>query len=282
MMKVTTLIENNKALGMGKLVAEHGLSMHIEHAGKKILFDTGESGAFADNAAQLGIAIDQVNMAVISHHHYDHAGGLRRFLELNKTAKIYLLNRPNGEPYGKFLWMKKYIGLDEKLIAENSERFVFLGEDQEISPDVFILTHIGRDFPIPKGNRSILIKSAEGLEPDKFTHELVMVLKETDGLVMFTGCGHQGILNMITSVEKSFPDTLIKAVFGGFHLMALPPFNFMSGTKADVQDLGQKILQRVPGHIFTGHCTGSHAFPILKQVMGDRLDSISTGHTVAV
>ena len=267
---------------MGQLVAEHGLSMHIEHAGKKILFDMGASGAFADNAAQLGIAIDQVDMAVISHHHYDHGGGLRRFLELNKTAKVYLLHRPNGAPYGKFLWFKKYIGLDEPLMAENRNRFVFLAEDQEISPGVFVLTHIGRDHPLPKGNRSIFLKAADGLVPDNFTHELVMVLQEPDGLGVFTGCGHQGVLNMVTTVKKVFPNKHIKAVFGGFHLMALPPFNLTSGTKSEVRDLGQKIRECVPGHVFTGHCTGSHAFPILKDVMGDKLDSLSTGHFAEV
>ena len=281
-MKVTTLIENTPSSNMGQLVAEHGLSMHIEHAGRKILFDAGESGAFADNAAQLGIAIDQVDMAVISHHHYDHGGGLKRFLALNKTARIYLLNRPAGAPYGKFLWLKKYIGLDEQLLSEHAERFVFLGEDREISPNVFILTHIGRHFPIPKGNRSILIKSAQGLVPDNFAHELVMVLKENDGVVVFTGCGHQGILNMIAAVKQSFPSVPIKAVFGGFHLMALPPFNFMSTTKTEVKDLGQQILDRVPGEIFTGHCTGTHAFGLLKQVMGSQLESLFTGHAVVV
>lgn len=281
-MKVTTLIENTKVPSMGQLVSEHGLSMYVEHGGKRILFDTGESGAFADNAEQLGIAIEQVDMAVISHHHYDHGGGLKRFLELNKTAKIYLLNHPNGEPYGKFLWLKKYIGLDLALIAENSGRFIFLGDDLEISPDVFILTHVGRDFRIPKGNRSIFIKSVDGLVLDNFTHELVMVLKENDGLVVFTGCGHQGILNMLTSVEKAFPNARIKAVFGGFHLMAMPPFNFMSGTKAEAKDLGRRILQHVSGLVFTGHCTGTHAFPVLKEVMGNSLQSISTGHSVFV
>lgn len=281
-MKVTTLIENTKPSSMGQLVAEHGLSMHIEHAGKSILFDSGESGAFADNAAKLGISIDQVDMAVISHHHYDHGGGLKRFLAFNKTARIYLLNRPAGEPYGKFLWLKKYIGLDEQLLSAHAERFVFMGEDREISPNVFILTHVGRDFPIPKGNRSILIKSAEGLVPDNFSHELVLVIKENDGVVVFTGCGHQGILNMITSVEKSFPNVPIKAVFGGFHLMALPPFNFMSATQAEVKHLGQQILQRVPGQVFTGHCTGSRAFPLLKEVMGSKLDSLFTGHVVVI
>lgn len=94
-MKVTALIENTCWSGSDGVAAEHGLSLHVEHAGMRLLFDTGASGTFADNAARLGIDPAAVDIAVLSHHHYDHGGGLRRFLELNAHAPVSCAARPS-------------------------------------------------------------------------------------------------------------------------------------------------------------------------------------------
>ena len=85
-MKIYTLMENttcNEALA-----CEHGLSLYIEAAGKRILFDAGQTGAFADNAEKMGIDLSQVDICILSHGHYDHGGGLKRFLEVNDHAPI--------------------------------------------------------------------------------------------------------------------------------------------------------------------------------------------------
>ena len=72
------------------LLCEHGLSLYIETTNHKILFDTGRSGVFADNAEKLGIDLDEVDIAVISHGHYDHGNGLSRFLaHRGKTDSLY-------------------------------------------------------------------------------------------------------------------------------------------------------------------------------------------------
>jgi len=89
-MRVVALIENTKPEGRDDLTAEHGLSLYIEQEGRHILFDTGATGAFTRNAEKLGIDLGAVDAAVISHHHFDHGGGLARFLEINQRAKIYL------------------------------------------------------------------------------------------------------------------------------------------------------------------------------------------------
>lgn len=75
--------------------------MFIEHAGKRILFDTGVSDAFADNAAKLGVDLASVDVAVISHHHFDHGGGLRHFMQLNTRAPIVMAERPRGASAGR-------------------------------------------------------------------------------------------------------------------------------------------------------------------------------------
>lgn len=87
-MKITTLVENTttcSALGF-----EHGLSLYIEAAGKTILFDSGASELFAVNAEKLGIDLQRVDAAVLSHGHYDHSGGLKTFFTKNTHAPLYV------------------------------------------------------------------------------------------------------------------------------------------------------------------------------------------------
>ena len=87
-MKIYTLMENT--VKDEAFCCEHGLSLYVETPRHKLLFDTGGSAAFADNAAKLGVDLSQVDICVISHGHNDHGGGLAKFLELNSTAPIYI------------------------------------------------------------------------------------------------------------------------------------------------------------------------------------------------
>ena len=102
-MKIISLVDNiSNKKGIG---CEHGLSLYIETKEKKILFDTGASDLFLENAQKLGVDINDIDYAVLSHGHYDHGGGLKRFLEVNSTAEVimkreafekYYTLRPNG------------------------------------------------------------------------------------------------------------------------------------------------------------------------------------------
>ena len=73
-MKLCTLLENTAC--RNDLTAEHGLSLYMETGNHKILFDMGQSDAFAANAHKLHIDLTQVDTAILSHGHYDHSGGL--------------------------------------------------------------------------------------------------------------------------------------------------------------------------------------------------------------
>lgn len=77
-MKVTVLVENTAPQDSG-LTPEHGLSLYIQYREHNILLDAGCSQAFAHNAQALGVDLKQVDLAVLSHGHFDHADGLRYF-----------------------------------------------------------------------------------------------------------------------------------------------------------------------------------------------------------
>jgi 7,8-dihydropterin-6-yl-methyl-4-(beta-D-ribofuranosyl)aminobenzene 5'-phosphate synthase len=104
-----------------------------------------------------------------------------------------------------------------------------------------------------------------------------MVVREEDGMAVFTGCSHSGVLNLVDAARRAFPDTPVKALFGGFHLIGLPFYDSMAASRREVEKIGEEIRQRVEGPVFTGHCTGRKAYPILEEVIGDRLSLFPTG-----
>ena len=87
MVKIIVLLENTK--DSPDLKCRHGLSLYAETEAHKILFDMGPDELFLKNAGALGVDIADVDIAVISHGHIDHCGGLKYFLEKNK---IFLEN----------------------------------------------------------------------------------------------------------------------------------------------------------------------------------------------
>jgi 7,8-dihydropterin-6-yl-methyl-4-(beta-D-ribofuranosyl)aminobenzene 5'-phosphate synthase len=280
-MRVTSLVDNNTTDGRDDLGCEFGLSLHIETAETNILFDTGASGLFADNAEALGIDLASVDLAVLSHHHFDHGGGLDRFLDINPQATVHLRGARIEERYFKALAiLKRPIGLDRGLFERHPDRFHHLTEDTEVAPGVWLLTEIATTHPRPRGNRMLYVERDGRLELDPFDHELILVIHEPAGMVVFTGCSHSGILNMIETAATKFVGTPTKAAFGGFHLVGLPQFNTMAASRSEVEQLARNVLDRVAGPVYTGHCTGMKAFGVLAGVMGDTLSAFPTGTVV--
>ena len=86
-MKATVVVDNIKN---NEIPGEWGLCISIEYEDKKILLDTGASTLFSKNAEKLGISLRDVDAAVLSHAHYDHANGMEEFFKINNKAKFYL------------------------------------------------------------------------------------------------------------------------------------------------------------------------------------------------
>lgn len=278
-MEILSLIENTKPRERKDLCVERGLSLFIRMDGKQILFDTGVKGGFAQNAQALGVDLAAIDLAVISHHHYDHGGGLKTFLEANQKAKVFLRKSKTEQFYFVDYWglIKRPIGLDASLLQQHPERFVFLNHFTEIMPNGFVLTDIGRNYPVPRGSRHLFAQEGHRRKRDDFSHELMLVLWGKRGLVLLSGCSHHGILNMIEAAMAQFPGEPIRAVIGGFHLIDRPKPESMAGTPEAIQELGRQLLELPVDQIHTCHCTGLKAYPILKETMGSRLDYFQTG-----
>jgi 7,8-dihydropterin-6-yl-methyl-4-(beta-D-ribofuranosyl)aminobenzene 5'-phosphate synthase len=282
-MEVMALIENTRLPARQGLRTEHGLSLLIRSKDQQILFDTGISGNFRPNAQKLKVDLAQVTQAVISHHHFDHGGGLATFLDANPQAQVYLRSSQTEQfSLNIFGLLKRPVGLDETLLQQHAHRLTYVSQFTEIAPEVFLLTKIGKQHPLPKGNRHLYMGSGSAKRLDDFEHELILVIREDQGLVVFTGCSHHGIRNMLEAVLEHFPGETIRAVFGGFHLIDLPLINSLGGSPSEVAELGRAILKYPLDKVYTCHCTGPKAYRILKEVMGARLEYLATGSKAEV
>ncbi|MGR5062967.1 MBL fold metallo-hydrolase [Photobacterium sp. DNB22_13_2] len=281
-MIVTALVDNSRLNDRPDLATERGLSLHIQTKDKQLLFDTGNGQAFCSNAKLLNIDIDNVDAVAISHHHHDHCNGLRHFIKQNATAPVYL--RASGDMSFQFraYGFRKDISIDRTLFEEAQTQLCLVNIATEILPNVFLITDITQNYAQPKGNEYLYACSEQECSHDTFEHELMMVIREEDGIVVFTGCAHNGVLNMVDTAISLFPGARIKAVIGGFHLVGLPFFNSVGGSKKDIRLLGKQLLAYPIDKFFTGHCTGKKAFALLKEVLGEKLEHLPTGRSVSV
>lgn len=264
-MRITNLIDNISYLP--ELRSEHGLSYYIETNEHKILFDTGQSSSFIDNAKFLHIDLSQVDIVVISHGHYDHGGGLYDFLGLNKHAKVYLNKDAFNDYYSKNLETLKYIGLDKNL--QIHPQINLIQSDTFVIDDGLILySSIDQKHLSPLGNNVLIEKRGFEIKADTFKHEQNLILLEENRCVLMAGCAHNGILNIVQQITKR-SGFHITHVFGGFHLYNLTKDIYEDEER--ILQLGEELL-KTNAIYYTGHCTGIRAFDSLKRLMKDKIE----------
>ena len=121
------------------------------------------------------------------------------------------------------------------------------------------------------------VKRGDRLLQDRFDHELALVVREDDGIAIFTGCGHSGVLNMVSAARSRFPNERIKAVVGGFHQITDPRLSSMSGASEEVREMGRELVRLGCAQVHGGHCTGAEASKILHDELGDVYHELHTG-----
>lgn len=276
-MKLTVLIENKAE---ENLLGEHGLCVHVEFNGKQYLLDSGASDRFLHNAWKLGIAVKEVDTAVLSHAHYDHSGGYEAFFSENEKAKVYLQGAAKEQCYAKVGLFKKYIGIPEGVLETYSDRFVFVDGDHQLDEGVWLISHRKAGWAA-RGKKAHMYRKTEmGIVPDDFVHEQSLVFETGNGLVILNSCSHGGIENIIEEVTDKIRGKEVLAVIGGFHLMGLRGTSSMGVSEGDVRTLGRRLTELRVKHVYTGHCTGDPAYRILEEVLGKHLESLSTGTVI--
>ena len=263
-MKITCLLENTTT--KNDILTEHGLSLYIETEKHNILFDMGQSDLFAKNAETLGIDLSKVDIAIISHGHYDHGGGLETFLRINNHAPIYINKNAFGSHYSG---TEKYIGLDIRL--KDNSRIRFTEDETVIDDNINLLTCNNYTSNNPLSNEKMNIKTENGFVSDKFKHEQYLVITENGTKTVISGCSHKGILNI---TEWFDPDILV----GGFHFKNT---EMSSDGINKLKNVAQDLL-KTNSVFYTCHCTGIEQFNCMKEIMQDRLFYLSCGNNLNI
>jgi len=248
-MRVVILVENTAPEGLER---EHGLSVYLEHRGRRILLDTGRTGRFARNAQVLGVDLTRVDTAALSHGHYDHGNGLDTFFELCPHVPV----RARPAVFDPHFHGERDIGLKPELSERYRAHFLL------------------EDGPSDLGDGIHLV-------PDGVDHEQSLVVEGPSGLVVFNSCSHAGAGYIAKDILERFPGKKIAAYVGGLHLMGSAGLDSLGAAPGIVKNLARWLLDELGvGALYTGHCTGHPAFDLLKEAGGDRVHPIQTGTTL--
>lgn len=273
-MKILNLIENTE--GIPGCLFEHGLCFYVETEKHRLLMDLGPSASVLENAVRLGVDLKTVDTVILSHGHDDHGGGILPFAKLNPNAKIYLQESAFGEYYAARDYKPDpdYIGLAPEIRA--LPQVVPVRGSLKIDEELFLFSGLKgkRDLPVSNGN----LRKKEGgrLVPDDFVHEQCLVITERNRHVLFSGCAHNGILNILDRYEELFggaPDVVIS----GFHMMKKSAY---TEKEQNVICSTAEKLKEYPTMFYTCHCTGLPAYDMMKEIMGGKIAYVHCGESV--
>jgi 7,8-dihydropterin-6-yl-methyl-4-(beta-D-ribofuranosyl)aminobenzene 5'-phosphate synthase len=245
--------------------------MLIQFNDKKILFDTGQTDAFALNADEDNIDLSLINYIVISHGHYDHTGGLKEICKRNKQAKIIIhngaiidrFNAKNGKP------VRDNIGVPWNLHdKEFQDRIVYSNTYNELCENIFISGEIPRVYD-DIDNKFVYCDDDGNYIKDNIMDEQFIAIRGNKGIYIFSGCSHSGARNIIKYTKELFPGEKIRAFIGGLHL-----------SKSSYEDVNNtiKILKNENIDITIPlHCTGIVPSCKIKEILKDKCVLLNTG-----
>lgn len=258
MLRVTALMDN-KPSGQKALIHEHGLSYLMEGRGYRFLFDCGAGPNPIENAHHLGRSLRDLDAVVLSHSHYDHAGGYRYLLEQGGGSDVLYTGPGFFAP--KFAvdgW--KYTdlsaGFDRAFLEAHGVTHREVRDVMELFPGVYLIGNFPRRNAFETIPPRFVRLTEKGFEADDFGDEICVAVDLGGKLALFVGCAHPGILNMAQRVGQAL-NLPIYAIFGGTHLV-----------EADRERVEQTVqqLREMGLELFgLGHCTGNEAECLIRQ-----------------
>ena len=274
--------------GQNICCAHHGLSLlitaHVGGARRTLLFDAGPAAAtFERNAQILGVDFASIEAVVLSHGHWDHAGGLLAAVESiakSRGGRSFTCfthpgmfrqratKRPDGE-----LYVNELVPDPERLSSAGAS-VINSREPQSIAGGAFYVSgEIPRITSYEAGVPNHLTRSADGQswEPDPLIMDerFVSVHIKNKGQFVFSACSHAGLINVLTHARSVFPSIPLYGAMGGLHLSGINE-RVIPQTIADLKKFGLRRLA-------PGHCTGWRAISQMAREFGDELVPTAVG-----
>jgi 7,8-dihydropterin-6-yl-methyl-4-(beta-D-ribofuranosyl)aminobenzene 5'-phosphate synthase len=273
--------------------AHHGLSLLVQaHRGsgvETLLFDAGpESATFLRNSRILGVEFDSIRDVVLSHGHWDHAGGLTSAIEQIAAARGAGHVKCHVHP-GMFAQrgVKLQSGLVFPMeIVPSPDELTGAGATviNSREPHVagngafYVSGEIPRETPYETGLPGLMRRSADGAgwEPDPLVMDerFVSVNVKGKGQFIFSACSHAGIVNVLSHARSVFPEVPLYGAMGGLHLAGSTE-KIIPDTVADLRQFELKLLA-------PGHCTGWRATSALEQAFPNKVAPLAVGKRFTV
>ncbi|MDD2851360.1 MAG: MBL fold metallo-hydrolase [Desulfuromonadaceae bacterium] len=274
--RITVLCENSVGSLSGTL-GEHGFAALIEPSdGEPLLFDTGQGLTLMHNAQRMNKDLSRIEKVVISHGHYDHAGGLIPLLEKYGPKKIYghpsmfrsrYRVKDTGECYPISIPFSR-----EELETVGAD-FYFSKEFCTIAAGTYLIGEVPRVTDFETGDQGIYC-DCTGQELDTTPDDQSLLLETSKGLVLVLGCCHAGLVNTVEHIAYMTGRRDIYAVIGGTHL-GFCSQEQLEKTVTQLRALGVKKLA-------ASHCTGFAASARLSREFPKEFQVAMVGYTLEV
>ncbi|HQQ11458.1 MAG TPA: MBL fold metallo-hydrolase [Synergistales bacterium] len=214
-MKITVVVENFAEAR--NVLGEYGLSVLVEDMGHRVLVDTGQGRVLFPNMQSLEIDPRTIEHLVLSHGHFDHAGGLNKLLLWSGDIPV---------------WAHSEIEIPHTSLKEGKARFIgchinLEGIDfrpitglSQVTPKVWAM-----EIPMDRRDPSfmnrpehLVVPTEEGWVLDPFPDDISLVVKGENGLIVLLGCAHAGVVNILEEASARFDTRKFHMVMGGMHI----------------------------------------------------------------
>lgn len=265
---ITVLVEDSA--GPSGSVSEHGLSLFIRTDDMNILFDTGQGRALEHNAMLFKAAIENTDLIVLSHGHYDHANGLPVAARKSPGARILIHRDALTDKYagdGRYVGMSR----DARNNLGEFKNVTYVTSWELVRPGMYISGTVPKtnDFEIRSGDFYI---GSGKTRRDELSDDMSMAFVSQKGLIIITGCAHSGIINIVDHMRRITRCGHVHAVMGGFHL----------GNAEDekISRTVEQMFRISPDRLFPGHCTGEKAMTAFEKRFGASVERLYPGKEI--